>query len=827
MAVVRRAGPDRAADLSTRGLTARTLRRFRLELLAVALIVLCVSLVAVQAQWFAVLDRATYDTLLRIRPLPMDDDIVIVGIDSRTLAAVGRWPWSRAQQASLLSAIASAHPRKLFVDIVYAERGDIAGDRLLVAAFDQALPTVLPVVIDAVTPGGTLLEQLPFPDLAETVSALGHVHVSPDADGIVRGSYLFEGIGSPYWPHVGLVLADKAASMAAACTQSQLVTIANDRCDYRRVRFSGPPGTWPHLSALDVLEGLSRPEMLEDRIVLVGRTDLGAPDAIPVPVSADVRPMAGVEYNASLVNAALHGGLVRTVDARLTMVVVLAFVLVALLVVPRLRPRPMLLTSLVLALSTIPLQAALLFGFAWWLDLSAAAVGVALLYPLWSWRRNEMGWRFVGTELDRLAVEAFRWSRNRARVPEEALAERLRWLFEASATDVETEEARKLAAAIRRDQSIVDLPARTVDPFVARLLRIQTLAEEVRVGRDVSLAGIDQMPVGLCVFVASGNIVLSNLAFRRFTGNRRGHSFFIDEALHELAGVEWRELIPRVVRLGGVQMVEVRNPAGARLLVRLAPLEVEGYAQPVCLLTISDVTEIRIAQERREETLAFVSHDLRSPINSILSLVRNPKLANEPDLLRRIEAYAQRSLQVSEQFVQLSRLENLSELVRHEIDLVSVAENGIDQTFEIAQARRISIRLEAEADVGQGLWMLANGELLERVITNLLENAVKYSPPDRVVIVRISREGASALLRVQDQGYGIPEGEVARIFDPYFRSQAPELAAADGVGLGLRFVRLAVELHGGSIEVVSVFGQGSEFRILLPADVEIPAPGPR
>ena len=128
----------------------------------------------------------------------MSDDIVLVGIDARSLSALGRWPWSRARQADLIEVVVAQEPATIFVDVVYPDRSDAEDDARLVTAFNQPVSMALPVVIDAVSPGGALLEQLPFPELIDVVDRLGHVHVAPDGDGIVRGNYLYEGIGEPH-----------------------------------------------------------------------------------------------------------------------------------------------------------------------------------------------------------------------------------------------------------------------------------------------------------------------------------------------------------------------------------------------------------------------------------------------------------------------------------------------------------------------------------------------------------------------------------------------------------------------------------------------------
>lgn len=798
--------------------SARTLRRFRVELLVIAVLVLLASMAAIHYRWYDVLDRLIFDTVQRLVPLPDSGDIVLVGIDSRSLSRIGRWPWPREQQARLLEAVSRQQPSAVFVDMVYNDPASPEGDAALLKAAAAVDRLVLPVVIDALTPGGTLLEQLPFPDLLEVTDALGHVHVAPDGDGIVRGSFLREGIGTPRWLHAGAVLGgweDRAGEAECADADADTaLSIANERCDYRRIRFAGPPGTFQHVSAHELMSGAVDAAALQGRIVLIGRTDLGAPDAIPVPVSAQLRPMAGVEYNANILNAARSGGLLKPIPPWLQWTMVLGWTGLALWLIPRQRPRQMLIASTILALAPVLIAAVSMLVFGHFAEVAAASVGAALVYPLWSWRRNEMGWRFVGDELDRLASEAFRWSRRRARLDGAEITNRLNWLFETGAAEpVAAADRSVLDEAVRHDQrQIARLPEITVDPFVSRLLRIQTLADEVRAGREVSMAGIDQMPVGLCIFVASGNVVLSNAAFRQFTDAMVEHSYFVESALGALQGVDWRPVLRRAASGAATQTLECRNAGGQRFVARLEPLRVAGYAQPVCLLTLTDVTDIRIAQERRDETLAFVSHDLRSPISSILSIVRNPRLAADPSALARIESYARRSLSVSEEFVRLSRLENLSVVHRDEIDLVAVIHNAVDQLFELARDKDMHVTFEGEAV----LWMLGNGELLERVVVNLIENAIKYSPSGSAVTVTLRGKDTEIIIEVADWGQGIPEGELDRVFEPYYRVQRQSANEAGGIGLGLRFVRTAVELHGGSVSVRSMPGQGSTFVVRLP-----------
>ncbi len=806
------------------------LRRFRIELTLVGIVVLLVALLGSAFKWFETLDRMTFDSLVQIAPLPAREDILIVGIDAQSLAFVGRWPWPRETQSALISAILRAEPQVLFVDVVYSERGGAEADAMLAETFQSNTLTALPVMVDALTQGGMLIEELPFPELLSSVAVLGHVHVQLEGDGISRGSYLYEGIGAPHWPHVALAIHEKLEGEEVfRCERKDAWSLANERCGYRRIRFAGPPGEFDHISAVDLIEGRISADVLRDKIVLLGRTDVSAPDAVPASVSAESRPMAGVEYNANMLNAISRGGLINQTGMVPTLLLTALCVAIALVTLPRLQPLPMLFGSIVVALLPIVLTVAGFFVFSASMDLAAASVGAVLVYPLWSWRRNEMGWQYVGEELDRLAGEAFRWSRSRARVDAGALPERIQWLLDRRLGDVPAQSDRTLVEneidlldRILADQRLGEERTNvTADPFVARLLRIRNLADEVRIGREVSLAGLDQMPIGLCVFVGSGNVLLANSAFMQLTEQETTtHSFFVLDALSVLPDVDWPVVVREVVTSAQAHVAETRTRSDIRLHARVAPLAVGGYEQPVCMVTLTDVTDIRLAQERREETLAFVSHDLRSPISSILALVRNPGTSDWHELAEKVESYARRSLQVSEQFVQLSRVENTERLELHELDLVLLVESAVDQVYETAKrsGHQISISIGQQL-VGEG-WIKGNGELLERVFVNLLENAMKYSEPKTKIELEISSDTDAQyiVVTVRDHGYGIPADEVSQIFEPYFRSASPHLARARGVGLGLRFVRTVVESHEGEVGVESTLGVGTSFRVRLPVE---------
>ncbi|MEM9622862.1 MAG: HAMP domain-containing sensor histidine kinase, partial [Pseudomonadota bacterium] len=244
--------------------------------------------------------------------------------------------------------------------------------------------------------------------------------------------------------------------------------------------------------------------------------------------------------------------------------------------------------------------------------------------------------------------------------------------------------------------------------------------------------------------------------------------------------------------------------------------QASSYA-PFWVLTLSDLTAIRTAQAQREEALAFLSHDIRSPLLSVLALIRGNK--EDPHLLEKISNYTQKGLSTSDQFLQLSRLQLQTDFERYDVELSQVVHNAVEQAFFLAREKHISIVVSGQLGPDgedQPVWLQANGELLERALDNLLSNAVKYSEADTTIHVTMTTTPDSVAISIADEGYGIPEDELVDIFEPFFRSAEQELAENRGAGLGLRFVKTVVDRHQGQIHASSTRHVGTTFTLTLP-----------
>ncbi|KGE66762.1 MULTISPECIES: CHASE2 domain-containing protein [Pseudomonas] len=708
------------------------------------------------------LNNPLYDSLRRLTPLPVDPRILLVTIDDSSLKKLGRWPWPRSLHADLIDRLSAAQPAGILFDVIFSERGDPANDKRLAESVCNAGNVLLPLLREgAASYSQPDTQMMP---LLKCAKGLGHINVEADSDGVVRSLYLREGPPDTTAPQLAWLAYEMSGELSEMPGEPlQSLTQHWHREHAIRIPFIAPHTHFPSVSYASVLRGEVAPEQLRGRLILVGSTASGMGDRFVTPLSSTVGTTAGVEIQANVLNGLLQGRSI--VDLPGWLAALMATSLVALLLGLLLyRPRYALWMTLGCMGAALLGSLALLRLGHWWSP-AACLIGLLLSYLIWNWRRLSVILAYFGWELARLDNEP------------KVLPERRR------------------------------APASKGDVLQARIFALEQAVSRTRDTRRFMADGLECLPVATLITDPKGNILLANRISRQVFGN----DLVNENLLEQMADLGYPPLHNGVrPALSALELVEFRDIHQRSLRMELAPLlPAEGDVALGWLLSLTDLSKEREAQQHRETMLRFLSHDLRAPHSAILALldVHN----GESPVFAQIEQQVRRALGLTESFVQLAKAEADGYQFQPTLFAMLVMD-AFDQVALIAQLKGIHLVHDLdEADEGM---VSADQSLLTRALFNVLENAIKYSPSGTTVRLRHSSAEGWLECRISDQGPGIAAQDLPELFSQYRRFDSSQ--GSEGLGLGLTMVKAVVERHGGRISCESVVGKGTTFSLQLP-----------
>ncbi len=286
---------------------------------------------------------------------------------------------------------------------------------------------------------------------------------------------------------------------------------------------------------------------------------------------------------------------------------------------------------------------------------------------------------------------------------------------------------------------------------------------------------------------------------------------------HAITEGELAELVRQVRRDGQIREteLEMQRPGmpPRHVTARVAPL-----SSRLVLALVEDRTKERRVESIRRDFVANVSHELKTPVGAI-KLLSDAVVdaADDPEAVQRfagrMHAESERLARLVQQIIELSRLQGddpLDQPVAVEVD--KLLARAIDENVTDAGAKQIDLVQGGT----HGLVLLGNREQVAVAISNLVANAVAYSPAGSSVVVAARPHDSWVDLTVTDRGIGIPAGELDRIFERFYRVDPARHRSTGGTGLGLSIVKHVAASHGGEVRVWSVEGQGSTFTLTLP-----------
>ena len=776
--------PSSRAFRSRRG-ARHAARAVEWSLLAAGLLLL----VGLLGAWQSLLrvDHLVQDATTGLQKRPPHPDIVVVAIDERSIAAIGRWPWRRALHAELLRQISLQEPQAIGMDILFTEEDTVnpVDDTLLANAIRSSGRVVLPVMMQT---RGTVEQAVPpIPALASAAQTLGHVHLDIDADGITRRVFMLEGLPDHLWPHFSRAMLDTAGRSKALIHSPHAVSVPPDKAalaqwqrqDREVISFAGGQGHFPTLSYVDVLRGDIPAQSLRGKLVLVGATAVGIGDIFATPANDQKRLMPGVEISAHVLDGILQGR--HVVDASMAQNQALNLLVVAagLLGLWWLGPLSglLLVAALIVLLVGWVAVAPLAVGVQF--QLSAGLAGLALMYPLWSWRRLNAAADYLGTELARLAQEP-------SPLPP--------------------------AAYTRHTSDFLDRRIDAVESASTQLRDLQNFVSD----------SLQQLPDATMVLDTQGLVLIANSTAAKHFGavdSLALRALDAHQLLRDVVSVASRQpaLVPGALLQSEPIQGEVEDYQGRMLLLKCVPFRNSGNVHTGWLLTLVDLTDARATQNQRDQALRFISHDIRAPQASILTLMElhrtHPGMMTEEELIQRVEHQARSALALAESFVYLTHAQS-QEYTFEEVDLTILLEGVVDEAWALASERKIHVAITQNGP--ESAICHADPVLVRRALANILNNALKYGPAGSEVTCFVQERATSWAVSIHDAGPGINAENQALLFKPFQRLHQQSHPEIKGMGLGLTFVATVLHRHGGTIEIDSGKGAGCTFTVVLP-----------
>ena len=328
-------------------------------------------------------------------------------------------------------------------------------------------------------------------------------------------------------------------------------------------------------------------------------------------------------------------------------------------------------------------------------------------------------------------------------------------------------------------------------------------SSEERLVRDTIL---DSMEEGVLLLDPTGRRVFANAALARHLGTT-------PESVDALLPLDLQRVAKQAATSRSTTRTEADTGAPARWL-RATAIPVDDGS---VLLVVRDVTEARRLDAVRRDFVANASHELKTPAASIRAAAETLRhgALDDPPAARRfteqLEREAMRLSRIVSDLLDLSRLESGSDLAER-VRLDIVAADELERLEEMAQEAGLAIELHT-----QGVPSVAgSGRDLALLVRNLIDNAVRYTPSGGRVDVSVSAEDGQVVLQVADTGMGIPQRDLSRVFERFYRVDRARSRETGGTGLGLAIVRHVAENHGGEVTVQSELSAGSTFVVRLP-----------
>ncbi|WP_186144598.1 ATP-binding protein [Burkholderia gladioli] len=728
------------------------------------------------------LDRILFDAMGELYERGHSSKVVVVNIDGPTVGALGMHS-QLDQPERFLARLEDA--RAVVLDLPFAP---CSNDAALLRGMRENGRVVL-TFPDCNKRGDAIAMLSPDSTLRAVAAGTGQRDITIGHFGVVDGFVPYVRVGDRIYPHAALE-ALRVAGLTPPVDpkrylQPHAVAVGQVRADTVLTSLHNPEDL-PQYSYIDVLNGRIPDMAFAGKIVFVGHSMWLGEGSFQVS-SLNTDDVSRAQLDALITEAVENGHLVRRMPSSTTIpvyiLITLGLVLICMLVPGRRMHFAAIGWSTLVFV--VPL---LLLAFHIWLPVGFLPIMCPLIYGFFAWERHGRMVALLRRELAELRV------------------------ISASIGSVQNARAHQTPILWEGGE----------------LHNVKAAMRQIRAWQRLYVDVINQLPYPVFLTM-SGKVTVWNAKAADVLSTPNTKEAAMGGAVMQIEAlvaesIRFHRNFIREVNWNGREHTLICEPLSAGAGESATEVAADNEAAVSHLVCLIDVADLKSIVSHDKLMLRHIAHDMRSPLSSILALIERRGLevpassisaGDDETFLNDLRQQADYSLRVANGFVQLSRAEQLVQEYFVPILLDDVAGQAIDRIC--VQAQQKSIALVGPGVVGNNALVLGDPGMLERALVNVLDNAVKYSPAHTTIEVWVTAErGDYFALHVKDQGIGMSEDSVRKLFEPFFQAQRRRDTDA-GVGLGMPFVKTVIERHGGEVTVSSGLGIGTEFVIRMPA----------
>jgi signal transduction histidine kinase/CHASE2 domain-containing sensor protein len=715
------------------------------------------------------------DILFQLRgPIEPSQEIIIIGVDEESLAALGAWPFPRKHHAELLERLTQA--RVIGFDILFSE--PTAQDELLSAAIKSSPPVILATAHN-------YQHRILYPvSSLSGYFGIGHIEIILSRDGIVREAHAFQHTEQSSLPAFAPALL-KGAGINETLSLSGKPILIN---------HYGPEITFLYLSYLDVLQGTIPEVFFKDRFVLIGAEALGIGDSHVTPFSREY-PTPGVEIQATILNNLLDNSSLQRLQT-VSWILVVGVGLISILIWPSRGGRWNWIINL--SFSTILIFCSfVLFRLSLFLNPVPALLFLSLTFGIYLIMERFWTAKKIFNEMLRL---------------DRQLETQLQRVYTNSPTHFfDLQPAPSTTGGIKHHLAHLQAGVKVLSlqhHFIENLLREELLP----------LILWDRH---------SGVVTIANSTFNTFWNKHSREPSTLpnlDQFLRLLQKnqptgenflLDIGALLDNNTQIPAIDIGLTEHGLKKYFRINMHPFEVDDIRFSGVLAILTDVTEIKELEQLKDKIVSVVSHELKLPLTVIRGYgeMLAETLQDEKKLyIDEICSQTKRLNQLIEDFLDVARIEqNRQEIRRFPLDPIALVKEAEKSVFIPAEKKSIAVISQLPFRASP---LIGDYSLLLQAVINLLDNGIKFSPADTQITIKLIEESNRFTLSVSDQGPGVPDESRQEIFDKFNRGQ--HASTQDGFGLGLSFVKQVVQKHKGELWLEPKTTQGACFCITLP-----------